>query len=161
MLKVEYPCREILSSYQNPVKPVLTWTEAKKHLQDVRLRRQNQLATNINECQKLRNIHQQIFNRQFDSNSIEKSSCTKSINNNEYSLSVRKYSIPRIEHASVIYRQAVPTFELDKSIDLDNEIPIVRELTEYLTEFPCEIPKKKIEKYLKYLSFISHRFLFH
>ncbi len=138
MLKVEYPCREILSSYQNPVKPVLTWSEAKRHLQDVRLRRQNQLATNINECQKLRNIHQQIFNRQFDLTSSEKSSCIKP-----------KYSIPRIEHAAVIYRQAAPTFELDKSIDLDNEIPIARELTEYLTEYPLEAPsKKKIEKYL-------------
>jgi hypothetical protein len=159
MLKVEYPCREILSSYQNPVKPVVTWTEAKKHLQDVRLRRQNQLAVNINECQKIRNLHQQIFNRQFDSNSIEKSSYNKPINN-EYSSSINKYSIPRIEHAPIIYRQAVPKFELDKSIDLDNEIPIIRELTEYLTESPCEIPKKKIEKYLKYLSFIFHR-LFH
>jgi hypothetical protein len=148
MLKVEYPCREILSSYQNPVKPVLTWSEAKRHLQDVRLRRQNQLATNINECQKLRNIHQQIFNRQFDLTSSEKSSCIKPINP-EYILSIRKYSIPRIEHAAVIYRQAAPTFELDKSIDLDNEIPIARELTEYLTEYPLEAPsKKKIEKYL-------------
>jgi hypothetical protein len=150
MLKVEYPCREILSTYPNPNKPGVTWLEAKKHLHDVRLRRQNQLARNINECQKLRDIHQQIFNRQFNSNSTEKPFDNKPIKpiHNDYSLSTNKYSLPRIEYAPVIYRQAIPTFEIDKTIKVENEITIVKELTEYLTESSCTIPNNTpIEKY--------------
>jgi len=144
MLKVEYPCRNILSSYSNPTKPVITWAEAKKHLHDVRLRRQNQLAININECHKLSNMHKQIFNRQFDSNPTEKPSDNKLIHN-EYSLSTNKYSLPRIEYAPVIYQQAIPTFQVEKLSRSDNDIPIVRELT----ESPCAISNNKIEKYFK------------
>jgi len=147
MLKVEYPCRDILSSYSNPTKPVITWAEAKKHLHDVRLRRQNQLTININECHKLRNMHKQVFNRQLDSNPTEKPPDNKPIKpiNNEYSLSTNKYSIPRIEYAPVIYQQATPTFQVEKSSKFEHDIPIVRELT----ESPCAISNNKIEKYFK------------
>lgn len=153
MLKAEYPssCREILSSYQNPVKSVVTWSEAKKHLHDVRLRRQNQLALNIDECHRLRNLHKQLFHAQLDSSSsssssmIEKSPSNKSLPL-DYSLSINKYSIPRIEYASTIYRQAIPTFEIDKSIKSETEIPMVKELTQSLTESSYPTRKQPTDK---------------
>ncbi|CAF2487710.1 unnamed protein product [Rotaria sp. Silwood2] len=147
MLKVEYPCREIFSTYQNPIKSTITWAEAKKHLHEVRLRRQNQLALNINECHKIHTLHKQLFNHQFDTNSTEKApdiKSTKSINN-EYSLPTNKYSIPRMEYASTIYRKAIPTFEIESSSKFDNDIPIVHELTQYLSENSCTISNEKIE----------------
>jgi hypothetical protein len=151
MLKAEHPCREILSSYQHQTKPVITWAEAKKHLHEVRLRRQNQLAQNINECHKIHNIHKETFNRQVDANTTEKLADKKPIKpiNNEYSLPKIKYSIARIEYAPVIYRQAIPTFEVKKLSELENAAPIVKELTEYLTESPSTIPNNKKEKYFK------------
>lgn len=153
MLKVEYSssCREILSPYQTSPKPVVTWFEAKKHLHDVRLRRQNQLALNIDECHRLRNLHKQLFYRQLDSplssspSMIEKSPSNKSLPP-DYSLSINKYSIPRIEYASVIYRQAIPTFEIDRSIKSDIEAPIVKELTQSLTESSYPPRKPPAEK---------------
>ncbi|CAF3496007.1 unnamed protein product [Rotaria sp. Silwood1] len=149
MLKVEYPCREIFSSYQNPIKSTITWAEAKKHLHEVRLRRQNQLASNINECHKLHTLHKQLFNRQFDSNSIEKNPDVKLIKaiNSEYSLQTIKHSIPRIEYASTIYRKADPIFEIESSSKLDNSIPIVKELTQYLSESSYTISNENKEKY--------------
>ncbi|CAF4879085.1 unnamed protein product [Rotaria sp. Silwood1] len=147
MLKVEYPCREIFSSYQNPIKSTITWAEAKKHLHEVRLRRQNQLASNINECHKLHTLHKQLFNRQFDSNSIEKTPDVKLIKaiNSEYSLQTIKHSIPRIEYASTIYRKADPIFEIESSSKLDNSIPIVKELTQYLSESSYTISNENKE----------------
>ncbi|CAF0777761.1 unnamed protein product [Rotaria sp. Silwood1] len=147
MLKVEYPCREIFSSYQNPIKSTITWAEAKKHLHEVRLRRQNQLASNINECHKLHTLHKQLFNRQFDSNSIEKNPDVKLIKaiNSEYSLQTIKHSIPRIEYASTIYRKADPIFEIESSSKLDNSIPIVKELTQYLSESSYTISNENKE----------------
>jgi len=149
MLKVEYPCREILSSYQNPPKSIITWNEAKKHLHDVRLRRQQQLTTNINECHKLHTLHKQIYNRQFEYSSIEKSSDDKSLKSTSYdcSTSIKKYSLPRIEYAPIIYRQAIPTFEVETSSKLETDTPIISELTQYLSETSSKIPSDKIEKY--------------
>lgn len=150
MLKVEYPCRENFSLYQNHTKPVITWVEAKKHLHDVRLRRQNELTKNINECYKLQNIHKQIFNRQFNSTPTDVSVDTKSIKtvSDDYSSQINKYSIPRIDYAHIIYRQAIPTFETEKPSKLENEIPVVKELTECLTQSPYPISKNtKIQKY--------------
>ncbi|CAF0903327.1 unnamed protein product [Rotaria sordida] len=148
MLKVEYPCREIFSSYQNPNKSTITWTEAKKHLHDVRLRRQNQLAINVNECHKLQTLHKELFNRQFDSNSTEKildiKQPIKPINS-EYCLHTNKYSIPRIEYAPIIYRKSIPTFETESSSKFDNNILIVKELTQYLSETSLTISNEKIE----------------
>lgn len=138
MLKAEYS-----SLYPNPNKPVVTWNEAKKHLHEVRLRRQTQLAVNIDECHRLHHLHKQLFHGQLDSTStIEKSPSNKSIQS-DYSLSINKYSIPRIEYASVIYRQALPTFEIDKSIRSGNEPPIVKELTQSL----YTLPQRSVEKY--------------
>ncbi|CAF3664459.1 unnamed protein product [Rotaria socialis] len=137
MLQVEYPCRETLSSYQNQSKPaVVTWAEAKKHLHEVRQRRQNELASNIKECHKLQAIHKQMFNHQVDSFSNEKLPDIKPIKsiNNEYSSSTNKYSIPRLEYASIIYRKAIPTFELEPPSKLENSLPIINELMHNLSE---------------------------
>ena len=152
MLKAEYSsCGEISSLYPNPIKPIVTWSEAKKHLHEVRLRRQTQLALNIDECHRLRHLHKQLFHGQLDpssslSSTIEKSPSNKSILS-DYSLSINKYSIPRIEYASVIYRQALPTFEIDKSIKSENESSIVKELTQSVTDCSYTVPKRTVEKY--------------
>jgi hypothetical protein len=149
MLKVEYPCREVLLSFQNQTKSIITWDESKKHLHDVRLRRQQQLATNINECHRLHTLHKQLYNRQFDSGSTEKRPDEKPLNptSNDYSSHTKKYSLPRIEHAPIIYRKAIPTFELETSSKLESDTTIVKELTQYLTESSSRIPDDKIEKY--------------
>lgn len=76
---------------------------------------------------------------------IEKSPSNKSLPP-DYSLSINKYSIPRIEYASVIYRQAIPTFEIDRSIKSDIEAPIVKELTQSLTESSYPPRKPPAEK---------------
>lgn len=164
MLKAEYSsCGEISSLNPNPIKPVVTWSEAKKHLHEVRLRRQTQLASNIDECHRLRHLHKQLFHGQLNcssslSSTIEKSSSNKSIPS-DYSLSINKYSIPRIEYASMIYRQALPTFEIDKSIKSENESPIVKELTQSLTECPYTVPKRTMEKYWKSICCTDSRLL--
>lgn len=134
MLKAEYPCRDIFSSH----KPIITWAEAKKHLHDVRVRRQNELAKNLDECDKLRNIHKQLFDRQLDSNPTE----IKPIktNSHEFSPHTNKYSIPRIDYAPLIHRQIIQTFEVEKSLKLENDIPI-------LNEPLCAISNNKTEKY--------------
>jgi hypothetical protein len=149
MLKVEYPCREILSSYQNQTKSIITWGEAKKHLHDVRLRRQKQLTSTINECHKLHALHKQIYNRQFDSDSTARSPDDKSFKStsNEYSSEIKKYLLPRIEYAPIIYRQAIPTFEVETLSKLETDTPIIRELTQYLSESSSGIPNNKTEKY--------------
>ncbi|CAF2237147.1 unnamed protein product [Rotaria magnacalcarata] len=137
MLKVEYPFRETFSSYQNQSKPaVVTWVEAKKHLHEVRQRRQNELALNIEECHRLQTIHKQMFNHKVDSFSNEKLPNIKPIKsiNNEYASSTNKYSIPRLEYASIIYRKAIPSFELEPPSKLDNSLPIVNALVHNLSE---------------------------
>ena len=143
MLKVEYPCHE---NFQHQIKPVVTGATAKKHLHDIRLQRQNQLASTINECHRLQTIHKQLYNHQYDSYHIEKPRDNKPINN-EYPSRPKKYSIPRIEYASVIYRQAIPTFELETSLESQNNRPIIKELTQCLSQPSCTIPNDQIKRY--------------
>jgi hypothetical protein len=138
MLKIEYPCRDILPSYKNQTKSIITWAEAKKHLQDVRLRRQNQLVENINECHKLRAIHQQIFNRQFDTDKPPNEDHNKPIKTD--------YLVPRKDYSSVISRQGIPPIaEVETLTKLDDY-----EITQYLSEYSYN----QIEKYDKEIELI-------
>lgn len=150
MLKIEYPGREVFSSYEKQIKPTITWAQAKKHLHDIRFRRQNQLESNINECHKLHQLHKQMFDRYCEFKPIEKlpdKKPTKPINKT-YVFHTNKYSTPRIEYAPVIYRKAVPTFEVESSLKSDYDIPIIRELTQYLSESTFVVSNEKTEKYL-------------
>lgn len=154
MLKVEYPCRENLLSIANPIKPVITWNEAKKHLHDVRLRRQKQFELNKNECERLCHLHKQAFTRQLESNSVEKPSNYKSIKyvtNKSSLLTKNHYSTPRMEHASIIYRQALPTFEIDTSIKSEDETSSIRELLANLTESSSTSSSCSTKKYFKHI----------
>ncbi|CAF1445527.1 unnamed protein product [Adineta steineri] len=161
MLKVEYPCRTISSSYEDLNKPIITASQAKKHLHDIRLQRQNQLTANINECHRLQAIHKQLFNHQLNSSSSSSSSSIekcpdKKLINNDYVSYVNKYSIPRIKYASIIYRQAIPTFELDPLVESKNDTPIIKELTHYLSELPCTSSNERIRKNNRSFSSIKH-----
>ena len=149
MLKVQDLRCEILPSNQSKSKPTVTWAEAKRHLHDVRLRRQNQLALNINECHKLQTLHKQIFEHSINSNSTIKSYDNIPIKsmNNSYSLHTNKYTIPRIEYASILYKKAMPAFEIEASSNLEDNMPIVEELRQYLSEATHTISNDKPEKY--------------
>ncbi|UJR37437.1 hypothetical protein I4U23_030140 [Adineta vaga] len=137
MLKVEYP------------KPIITASQAKKHLHDLRLQRQNQLTTTINECHRLQNVHKQIYNHQFDSYSIEKPVNHQPKNVPPSPLNPPKYSIPRLEYASVIYRQSKSTFEIEPLLDINdnNTLPIIKELTSHISKSPCVISNDRQEMY--------------
>ena len=140
MLTVESPHCKILSSYQNPTKPIITSAVAKKHVHDIRLQRQHQLAVNINECHRLQTIHKQIYQQQFDGHSRdEKKLRPIKPTTSEHILPTRKYSIPRIHYAPIIYQQATPTFELKSLRESEKNVPIVKELTQFLSECPCAI----------------------
>lgn len=160
MLKVEYPIRDIFSLYQTQNKSNITWAEAKKHLQDIRLRRQNELATNIDECQRLCSMHKKMFNSQHDSNLpteiLPDIKSVKSVNR-ENSFQKNKRPIPRIEYAPIIYRTAVPMFELESTSTLDDSAPIVKDLTVNLIETSATISNKNMKKYYITLSIIIYQ----
>ncbi|CAF4241362.1 unnamed protein product [Rotaria sp. Silwood2] len=98
MLKAEYS-----------TKPLITQSDAKQHLHDVRYQRQNQLATIINECHQLRVLHKRIFDNQLNSSSTEKSFISKPL---------------KIE----------PIFTCNPQTELDNELSVLKENSEYLSE---------------------------
>ncbi|CAF0927786.1 unnamed protein product [Adineta ricciae] len=150
MLKVDYLHRESFVS-----QPIVTAAQAKQHLHEIRLQRQNQLRTTINECHRLQNIHKQIYNhapQQWNSHSTE-----KHVNHQGRTVSspkrLPKYSIPRIEYASLIYRPSKSTFEIDA---VDKPLPIIKELTDHLSKSPCAIFSNDRQEINRSLSAIKH-----
>lgn len=144
MLTVEHSQHELFSPCRREkTKPVITCQETKKHLHDIRVQRQNQLTATINECHRLRTIHKEIFNRQFQANNQDKPTNPTdrdqlqvpqpSINPND-SFPTKRSAIPRMDHASELYRQALPTFELYPPSELNHELPIIEQLSQWVAE---------------------------
>ena len=129
MLTVEHPCQPALS--HATTKSVDLCTAARQRLRDARLTRDKEWLTNVTECQRLCRLHKQRFEQQFDCYPNEKLSPSSAIKQRDAQVpSIRTYTIPRIEHASVLYRQAVPTFEMATASAVEGELPIVKELRE-------------------------------
>jgi len=147
MLKVEY----FSLPQENLNKQIITSNEAKKHLHDVRIRRQEQLELIINECERLRHVHKRIFNCQFEQNSPQKPTTNHQINfvTNESPLLTKRYIIPRLEYASIIYRQVTPTFELDQSIKTESQSPLIKDLIENLPNSPLINSSCQFERYFQ------------
>lgn len=145
MLKVEYS----LLPQDNSNKNVIIWNEAKKHLHDVRIRRQKQLELTIHECERLQHVHRQIFNSQLEKNSLERSTTNKQIKYvmNESPLLTKKYAIPRIEYASILYRRAIPLFEIDKSVKKENQSPLIKDLIDNLSDSSSTNSSCQFDKY--------------
>ena len=131
MLTVERPCQPALSKATTT--SVDLCTAARQRLRDARLARDKDRLTNVNECQRLCHLHKQRFNQQFDCYSNEKLPPSSANEQRDaYLPSIRTYAIPRIEHASALYRQAVPSFEIATVDAADVELSIVKELRENL-----------------------------
>jgi hypothetical protein len=131
--------RNILPSYRHPNSQTsITWIDAKRHLHDVRFRRQNQLASTINECHQLRTMHKHIFDHQFDSYSVEKSFISKPTKSTK-----NEYVLPHNEYPSFVHRQTTSPM-----CESEYDLPIVRELTEYLSESPCTLPTNRTNNQL-------------
>lgn len=141
MLTVDYHHRESFVS-----QPIITAAQAKQHLHEIRLQRQNQLRTTINECHRLQNIHKQIYTHL--PQQCEPHSTDKSVERTAWSPKrPPKYSIPRIEYASLIYRPSRSTFEIDAG---DKPLPIIKELTDHLSKSPCAISNDRQEMYVNH-----------
>jgi len=84
-------------------------TDAKEHLLNVHYRRQNQLASTINECHRLRTLHKRLFDQQLNSYLPHQSFTSKSTKNGS---------------ASIVNDQT----------ELENDIPIAKESSDYLSE---------------------------
>ncbi|CAF3483164.1 unnamed protein product [Rotaria sp. Silwood1] len=89
--------------------PLITQTDAKQHLHNIRYQRQNQLATIINECHQLRISHKRIFDNQLNFSSNEKSLMLKPLN-----------------------REAV--FIFNSQTESNNSLSVIKEDSQYLSE---------------------------
>ncbi|CAF3206061.1 unnamed protein product [Rotaria socialis] len=90
-------------------KQTIRQTDAKQHLHDIRYQRQNQLKSIVDECHQLRILHKRIFDNQLNSYSAKKPLI---------SMPMRNESI----------------FIISPKIESDDEFPISKEFTIYLSE---------------------------